>query len=42
MKNLQSLPQRGRDTERGSSQFNSRRLNSYVEKANVDRVPIPL
>ena len=28
-KNLQSLPRPGRDTERGSSQCNSRGLNSY-------------
>ena len=27
-KNLQSFPRRGGDTERGFSQFNSRRLNS--------------
>ena len=36
-KNLQSLPRRGKDTERGSLQFNSRRLNSYHASPTLDQ-----
>ena len=35
-KNLQSPPRRGRDTERGSSQCNLRRLNSYKGLEPID------
>ena len=34
----QSLPRRGRDTERGSSEFNSQILNSYTRTATGDNV----
>ena len=42
-KNLQSLPRRGRDTERGSSASNSPRLNTHLkEKGLADQYPFGL